>query len=65
MRAKIVECDRVDFSQLTYSNDNMIEHALLLNSQEFVMDPMEAVKALQSVTDSVISCLGLTLRREY
>ena len=65
MRVRLIECDRVDFSQLTYSNDNIIEHAVLLISQEFILDPIEAVKALQSVADTVISCLGLTLSREY
>ena len=65
MRARLVEYDCVDFSQLTYSNDNLVEHALLLISQEFIMNPKDAAKALQLINDTVISCLGMILSREY
>ena len=65
MRARLIEFDCVDFSQLTYSNDNLVEHALLLISQELVMNPKDAAKALQLINDTVISFLGLILSREY
>ena len=54
MRARLIECDCVDFSRLTYSNDNLVEHALLLISQELVMNPKDATKALQLINDTVM-----------
>lgn len=63
MRARLVECDRIDFSQFTYSKS--VEHALLLVPPEFVLDPKEAIKVLQIIADVIISCLELNLSREY
>lgn len=67
LRARLTECRLIDFNSLTYSNSAMVEHALLLVSQEFIMNPSEAAKVLQFIVESILACLKDTLgeNREY
>jgi hypothetical protein len=38
LRAHLSHCEFIDFNLLTYSNRSIIEHALLLVSQELIFD---------------------------
>jgi hypothetical protein len=47
LRARLSHCEFIDFNLLTYSNESIIEHALLLVYQELILDQHGATKVLE------------------
>jgi hypothetical protein len=67
LRARLSHCELIDFNLLTYSNRSIIEHALLLVSQELIFDQLGATKVLEFTVAAILECLKTTIgdNREY
>jgi hypothetical protein len=67
LRARLSHCEFIDFNLLTYSNKSIIEHALLLVSQELILDQHGATKVLEFTVAAILECLKTTIgdNREY
>jgi hypothetical protein len=60
-RARLCHCECIDFDLLTYSNRSIIEHALLLVSQELIFDQHGATKVLEFTVAAILECLKTTI----